>query len=400
MKSIDIYLVISSGNIQLADAVGRLTNDKPALYRGQRTELHLHPLNSDGTNYTASDLAEITQWEFVIDNDWITSDTPMIRVISNITVTEDANGAIIAVPLDSTNTQELIDALGNNASVTVGAELTGFTEGVISPDLIYQFSIQVNNRRSDAGTGTPTEVPDGQYNAIQIDSMLGFKSDTSHNHDGTYSLTGHDHDSSYAGMEHSHEIEDVTNLQNSLDAKASLNYVDTKVADLVASSPETLDTLNELADALGNDPDFATTVATSLGNKADINHHHDASYSLTGHTHSFQGITAEIDTGVAVGDSVFIADNTGTLTCYKSDNTTSFADGVVAAVDGTTATIVKFASLSIASGFANNAALFLGTNGALADTPPTANGSIVQVIGRAVNANTILVNLGQGRVIV
>ena len=45
--------------------------------------------------------------------------------------------------------------------------------------------------------------------------------------------------------------------------------VDKKVSDLVNSAPETLDTLNELASALGNDPNFATTVATQIGTKAN-----------------------------------------------------------------------------------------------------------------------------------
>ena len=45
--------------------------------------------------------------------------------------------------------------------------------------------------------------------------------------------------------------------------------VDKKVSDLVNSAPETLDTLNELASALGNDPNFATTVANQIGTKAN-----------------------------------------------------------------------------------------------------------------------------------
>ena len=45
--------------------------------------------------------------------------------------------------------------------------------------------------------------------------------------------------------------------------------VDKKISDLVNSAPETLATLNELASALGNDPNFATTIATQIGNKAN-----------------------------------------------------------------------------------------------------------------------------------
>jgi len=44
-------------------------------------------------------------------------------------------------------------------------------------------------------------------------------------------------------------------------------YVDAKVAGVVDSSPAALDTLNELAAALGDDANFATTTATSIGTK-------------------------------------------------------------------------------------------------------------------------------------
>lgn len=50
---------------------------------------------------------------------------------------------------------------------------------------------------------------------------------------------------------------------------ASVEYVDGRVANIVNSAPETLDTLQELAEALGNDPNFATTVAKEIGTKAD-----------------------------------------------------------------------------------------------------------------------------------
>lgn len=47
-------------------------------------------------------------------------------------------------------------------------------------------------------------------------------------------------------------------------------YVDTAVANLVDSAPATLDTLNELAAALGDDANFATTVTNSLATKQDV----------------------------------------------------------------------------------------------------------------------------------
>lgn len=41
----------------------------------------------------------------------------------------------------------------------------------------------------------------------------------------------------------------------------------TAISNLVDSAPETLDTLNELAAALGDDPDFVTTITNSIGEK-------------------------------------------------------------------------------------------------------------------------------------
>ncbi|EIJ5816821.1 prophage tail fiber N-terminal domain-containing protein [Salmonella enterica] len=51
---------------------------------------------------------------------------------------------------------------------------------------------------------------------------------------------------------------------------ATAAFVAAKVAQLVGSAPETLDTLKELADALGNDPNFATTVLNKLAGKQPL----------------------------------------------------------------------------------------------------------------------------------
>ena len=48
---------------------------------------------------------------------------------------------------------------------------------------------------------------------------------------------------------------------------ANTGFVMTAVANLVASAPEALNTLNELATALGNDASFSTTISTSIGGK-------------------------------------------------------------------------------------------------------------------------------------
>ena len=59
--------------------------------------------------------------------------------------------------------------------------------------------------------------------------------------------------------------------------KAVKAHVATAVAEVVNSAPGTMDTLNELAAALGDDDNFAATVAASLATKAPL-----ASPALTG----------------------------------------------------------------------------------------------------------------------
>lgn len=51
---------------------------------------------------------------------------------------------------------------------------------------------------------------------------------------------------------------------------ATESYVTTAVSNLVDAAPGTLDTLNELAAALGDDPDFATTITNSIAGKLSL----------------------------------------------------------------------------------------------------------------------------------
>jgi hypothetical protein len=68
----------------------------------------------------------------------------------------------------------------------------------------------------------------------------------------------------------------------------------TQIAAIVDSSPATLDTLNELAAALADDPNFATTMTTALAAKAPL-----ASPALTGTPTAPTAATATNDTQIA-----------------------------------------------------------------------------------------------------
>ena len=77
---------------------------------------------------------------------------------------------------------------------------------------------------------------------------------------------------------------------------ATTSYVDTAVSSLVDSAPSTLDTLKELSDALGSDPNFATTVTNSIATKL----------SLSGGT-----LTGDLTISEA-SPAIFLSDTSGT----------------------------------------------------------------------------------------
>ena len=73
---------------------------------------------------------------------------------------------------------------------------------------------------------------------------------------------------------------------------ATKAYVDTEVSNLVDSAPSTLDTLNELAAALGDDANFSTTVTNSIAAKMPL-----AGGTFTGNVDLDDNVKARFGTG-------------------------------------------------------------------------------------------------------
>ncbi|EEE8614194.1 prophage tail fiber N-terminal domain-containing protein [Salmonella enterica] len=96
---------------------------------------------------------------------------------------------------------------------------------------------------------------------------------------------------------------------------ATAAFVAAKVAQLVGSAPEALDTLKELADALGNDPNFATTVLNKLAGKQPLD---DTLTALSGK--SVDGLIEYVGLGEAAKRNVGTGEN-------QIPDMTSFASG-------------------------------------------------------------------------
>jgi microcystin-dependent protein len=105
---------------------------------------------------------------------------------------------------------------------------------------------------------------------------------------------------------------------NSSTAIATTAFVGTAVANLVDSAPATLNTLDELAAALGDDANFATTTATAIGLKAPL-----ASPALTGTPTAPTAAVGTNTTQIATTEFVQVANPTGAVIAFAGSSAPS-----------------------------------------------------------------------------
>ena len=108
-------------------------------------------------------------------------------------------------------------------------------------------------------------------------------------------------------------------------------YADTAVSNLVAAAPSTLDTLNELAAALGDDPNFATTVTNSIAAKLPLSGGTlTGALTATGFTGPLTG-NASTATALATGRTISLTgDVTGTSASFDGSGNVSIAATIAA----------------------------------------------------------------------
>lgn len=133
---------------------------------------------------------------------------------------------------------------------------------------------------------------------------------------------------------------------------ATKGYVDTQVSNLVDSAPGTLDTLNELAAALGDDPNFATTITNSIATKL----------SLSGGT-----MTGAIAMGTnkitGLGDPTS-AQDAATKNYIDTQTTSAAASATAAAASASAAATSATSAATSATSAANSYSAVVGLTGA------------------------------------
>ena len=190
------------------------------------------------------------------------------------------------------------------------------------------------------------------------------------------------------------------------------SYTDTEVANLVASAPATLDTLNELAAALGDDPNFATTVTNSIATKLDSSSYTASDVLTKIKTVDGAGSGLDADTVDGIQGSAIVQTTDSRLTNSRQCNN-SF-DNITTARNNLglgTGNAVSFASLSLAGNCTVNGQLDIEEVHELVTTSSATSGTVTfntqnqaiiyftsnQTANRTVNFSNVNGSLGIGQ---
>ena len=134
---------------------------------------------------------------------------------------------------------------GAFTTVSASGGFTGDLTGDVTGNVTGNVTGAITGNVTGNLTGNVTSSGSSSFNNVTIDGTLNMNAGT------TATITN------------------LTSPTNTNDA-ATKGYVDTSLANLVDSAPGTLDTLNELAAALGDDPNFSTTITNSIATKLPL----------------------------------------------------------------------------------------------------------------------------------
>ena len=163
---------------------------------------------------------------------------------------------------------------------------------------------QIKFLRSTVAGAKPATMVAGQIAFNLVDKRLFVGNGTAEitNIDGTLNST--------VSAGQGYNIYDLSNTT----AVASANaYTDAQIAALVDSAPGLLNTLNELAAALGDDPNFATTITNSLNSltsalNAEVSRAQSAEAALQANIDAEATARADEDTALNAAISAEISD--------------------------------------------------------------------------------------------
>ena len=261
------------------------TDDHIMFYRldnGTRTEVFHYPYNSNTVNFNAR--PTIGGVGIVKSDDTIaqaTNASTLDNIDSGSFLRSDANDSFSGtITANSDATNPIIKVQGAGPNFIQFASDSSGTVDADSINLIYRTTPNTLafERASDAQVMFSVDADNQQaIFAGNLDALNGI--DVTGNITVSGTVDGVDiaaRDTLFGGLTSSSGV--LTNgvtattqsAGNNTTRVATTAFVSTAISNLIDSSPSTLNTLNELASALGDDPNFATTVTNSIATKMPL----------------------------------------------------------------------------------------------------------------------------------
>jgi hypothetical protein len=303
----------------------------------------------------------------------------------SITVSGDATGSgTTSIALTLANTAVTPGTYGSTTLVPVvtvdsKGRITSVTTAAISGSLTFTGDVTGTGTTgtSTAMTLAASGVTAGTYTKVTVDTKgrvtVGASATTSDISEGTNLYYTDARVLSYL----------------SANTYATQSYVGTQIANLVASSPAALDTLNELAAALGNDASFSTTISTALGNRlrVDINNQGlSATLQGYGRTNLGLGTAATSNTGDFVAYRTFgtaANNNTGDFALASHTHSIANVTGLQTALDG------KQASLGFTPYNSTNPSSYITSSSLTSYVPYTGATANIDTGGYSITAGAV-----------
>lgn len=218
-------------------------------------------------------ISDGTSWTYVgqsgaLDSEAVQDIVGPMLVGTSVTATyNDSTGQVtLAIPSNaitnamvSASAAIAIDKIAETAGLKIltAAERTKLA-GIATGATVNATDAQLRDRSTHTGTQTADTITDGTTNkaftAVEKTKLAGVANAATANQSDAYLLAR-------ANQTGTQPVSTLSDFDSAVSAK---------IAAVVNAAPAALDTLNELAAALGNDPNFAATITASLALKANI----------------------------------------------------------------------------------------------------------------------------------
>lgn len=230
----------------------------------------------------------------------------------------------------------------DNAASTAQSNAESYADNQIS-SAISTLSGQTSTDIADAiatAEGYADSAAAGAQQAAEnyADGVAATAQSNAQSYADTVSATAQSNANAYTDSAISNE---VTNRNNAIATALSTaeSYTDTAVSNLVDSAPALLDTLNELAAAIADNPNYATDVANLVATKADTTYvdTQDAATLSSANSYTDSAISTEVtnrDNAISTAlssaetyaDNLVVSGNSNAEPTYKGVNIGSYTE--------------------------------------------------------------------------